>query len=135
MLKSNEARFCEVEEVTGPNPGTIGMISTTALKGMNTGVEHQIITEPKEGTLFSKFNILSKTEKPGNECFFNAKVPVEVTGKVEGEANTTNHAHLTFTEANNGTALKANGGAAKYLDTVGGVMTGTTNVVGAQTFT
>ena len=140
VLKSNEARKCVVEEVTGPNPGTIGMISTNPLKGTTTGVEHQVKFEPVPAGTFAEFKIKKKgtkpeTEDPLNECFFSADVTVVVTGSVNGEANTTNHAHLTFTEANNGTALKANGGTANYLDTVGGVMKGTTNVVGAQTFT
>ena len=134
VLKANEARSCLVEEVTGPTPGTKGMISTTAIKGTSTGVEHKGKVSPAEGELFTKFTILNKA-KGGVECPFVADVAVEVKGSVEGEANTTNHAHATFTEANNGTALKANGGTANYLTTVGGVMAGTTTVVGAQTFT
>jgi hypothetical protein len=63
-------------------------------------------------------------------------VKVTVTGSVECEANTETHAHLTCTEANNGTALKANGASAKYIDTVGTNMTGEPETtVGATTFT
>ena len=128
VLKANEARNCLVEG------SAVGTISTKGLKGLTTGVEHKVKFSPAEGELFAKFTILNKA-KGGVECPFAADVVVEVKGSVEGEANTTNHAHLTFTEANNGTALKANGGTANYIDTVGGVMKATTTVVGAQTFT
>ena len=137
VLKANEARKCVVEEVVGPNAGTIGMISTNPLKGLTTGVEHKVKVEPAAAGVLTSFVIKKKGTKleTENECFLNANLPIEITGSVEGEANTTNHAHLTFTAANNGTLLKANGAIMNYLDTVGGVMKGTTNVVGAQTFT
>jgi hypothetical protein len=134
-LKENEARFCSVEGTTAP--GGSGMISTTALKGTTTGVNHQVKVEPKAGTEFAKFTIKkagtnAATEK---ECFFGSDVAVTVTGSVECEADTTKHSHITCTEANNGTALKANGATANYLDTVVGTMKGTTTTVGAETFT
>ena len=137
VLKANEARKCVIEEVTGPNPGTHGMISTNPLKALTTGVEHRVKVEPVSAGTFTEFKIKKKgtTPETENECFLNVDLVVVLTGSVEGEANTTNHAHLTFTVANNGTALKASGAVANYLDTVGGVMKGTTNVVGAQTFT
>ena len=128
VLKANEARSCLVEG------SAVGTIKTAALKGLTTGVEHKLKLSPQEGELFVKFTILNKA-KGGVECPFAADVPVEVKGSVEGEANTENHAHSTFTEANNGTALKANGGTANFLCTYGGVMKGTTTVVGMQTFT
>ena len=128
VLKANEARNCLVEG------SAMGTISTTALKGLTTGVEHRVKIAPAEGELFTKFTILNKA-KGGIECPFSSDVAVEVKGLVEGEANTNNHAHVTFTEANNGTALKVNGGTASLLDTIGGVMKGTTTVIGVQTFT
>jgi hypothetical protein len=42
MLKSKETRTCAVEEVTGLNPGMLGMISTNALEGATTGVERRL---------------------------------------------------------------------------------------------
>jgi hypothetical protein len=136
VLKANEARFCAVEEVTGPNPGTIGMISTTPLKGAPTGVGHQVKIEPQVETLLSKFNILKKGSVPGTEkeCFYNVTVPAQANGSVEGEVSTSKHSHLTFTEANNGENFTINGAKAKYLDTVGFNMSGTETTVGAETF-
>lgn len=137
VLKTKETRFCAVEEVTGPNPGTIGMISTTALKGSTTGVEHQVRVEPAEAGLLSKFKILKKGSVPAeeNECPFNSTIVVEVEGFVESEVNTTNHSHVTFTEANNGTGLIVAGAAAHYIATIGGFIKGTEIALGAQTFT
>jgi hypothetical protein len=135
MLKSNEARTCEVETITGPVPGETGKIATISLKGETTGVEHKVRFEPEEGTTFTEFGIHGKEQAAGKECFFAKTVKVAVAGALEGEVSTSNHAHLTFTEANNGTGLKVNGAAVKYLDTVGGTMKGTENTVGAQTFT
>jgi hypothetical protein len=133
-LKANEARWCPIEEVSGPNSGTIGMISTTALKLTTTGVEHRVKIEPQEGTTLADFTILEKN-KGGNECPFSSDNSWEVAGALEGEVNTTSHSHLTFTEANNGTGLKAGGGVAvKYLGTVGFNMKGAETTVGAQTF-
>jgi hypothetical protein len=134
MLKSDETRTCEVETITGPNPGETGKIATTTQKSITTGVNHQIKFEPKEATTFSEFGIHGAPI--GNKCPFESTVKVTVTGSVECEANTTTHAHLTCTETNNGTALKANGGAAKYIDTVGSNMTGEPETtVGSTTFT
>jgi len=135
VLKSNEARFCSVEGITAP--GGVDMISTSKLKGTTTGVNHQVILEPEAGA-FSEFKILKAGANPGTEssCWTASSLTVQVTGKVECEANTTNHAHLTCTEANNGTALKVGGGEAKYIDTVGFNMKGEPEVtVGATTFT
>jgi hypothetical protein len=134
-LASNEARFCSVKGVT--EPGGSGMISTTALKASTTGVNHQTKTEPQVGTEFAKFTIekAGSTPETEKECFFPNDVPVSVTGSVEGEANTTKHGHKTYTEANNGMGLKANGVTANYIDTVGGFMKDTQNTVGAETFT
>jgi hypothetical protein len=135
VLKANEARWCKVEEVTGPTPGTIGMISTVALKSETTGVEHKVKVSPSAGEVFTKFNVLNKT-KGGNECPFGTDVAVEVKGSVEGEASTTKHSHLTFTEANNGAGLTVGGNPAKYIDTVIGNMAGEPGTtVGAETFT
>jgi hypothetical protein len=131
MLKSKESRTCKVEEITGGGVEK-GMIATTTLKSNTTGTEHQVLFQPASGTIFSEFNILPE----GTECPFGAKVKVTVEGSVECEANTETHSHLTCTEANNGTALKANGGAAKYIDTVGANMVGEPETtVGATTFT
>jgi hypothetical protein len=134
-LKANEARFCMIEGTT--EPGGEGMISTTALKGSTTGVNHQVKVEPATGTEFTKFTIKKAGTKPATEnmCFFGNDVPVSIIGSIEGEVNTTNHSHVTFTEANNGTGIKANGVAAKYLATIGGTMAFTSNTVGAETFT
>jgi hypothetical protein len=134
-IKENEARHCVVVGTT--EPGGEGMISTRAIKGTSTGVEHKGRVEPAEGTEFAKFTIKkagtnAATEK---ECFFGSDVAVSVTGSVEGEANTTKHSHGTFTEANNGTGLKANGATANYLNTLVGVMVGTDSTIAAETFT
>jgi hypothetical protein len=134
-LKANEAKTCEVETITGPTPGETGKIATKALKGMTTGVEHKVKFEPEEGEVFSEFGIHGKEQAAGNECFFAKTVKVEVKGSVEGEVSTSNHSHLTFTEANNGEGLLVGLNKAKYLDTVGGTMKGTENTVGAETFT
>jgi hypothetical protein len=138
-LKENESRFCVVSGTT--EPGGEGMISTKALKGTtipdNGEAKHRVKVEPAEGTEFAKFTIKKAGTKPATEkeCFFGSDVPVSVTGSVEGEVSTSKHSHLTFTEANNGTALKANGATANYLDTVVGSMAGTAVTVGAETFT
>jgi len=60
---------------------------------------------------------------------------VKVTGSLLGVADTTKHNHVTFTPATNGGLLKANGGALSYEGTNTAVMKGTTNLVGAETFT
>jgi hypothetical protein len=134
-LKENETRKCVVVGTT--EPGGEGMISTKALKGTTTGVNHQVKLEPVEGTEIVKFTIKkagtnAATEK---ECFFGTDVPVSVTGSVECEADTTKHSHKTCTEANNGTALKANGATVNYIDTVVATMAGGGTTVGAETFT
>jgi len=136
LLKTNEARYCSVKEVTGPNPGTIGMISTNPLEAALTGFEHDVIVAPEEGAVLSKFTILKKGSEPKTEkeCFFTADVGVVVEGSVEGEVSGEIHSHLTFNEANNGELLKANGGPASYLDTIWGAMAGTEETVGAETF-
>jgi hypothetical protein len=134
-LASNENRRCVVVGTT--EPGGEGMISTTALKGSTTGVNHQFKVEPATGTEIAKFTIKKEGSNPTTEkeCFFKNDVSVTLTGSVEGEANTGKHSHKTFTEANNGTALKANGATANYLDTRGGVMKDTDTTVGTETFT
>ena len=140
VLASKETQTCAVEEVTGPKSGTIGMVSTNTLEGETTGVEHKVKFKPNAAAagVFAKFNILKKGSVPTeeNECPFASEVKVEVKGSVEGESNTTNHSHLTFTEANNGSLLLANGSTAKYVGTIGGSMAGQPEVtVGAETFT
>jgi hypothetical protein len=139
VLKANEAKYCAVEGIT--EPVGEGKITTTELEGETTGVEHLVKVKPvaAAGGVFAEFKILGKggskqVPPTENECFVPAGKPilVKVEGSVEGEVNTSNHAHLTFTEANNGANLKVGGNVAKYVDTIGGT-TGT--VVGAQTFT
>jgi hypothetical protein len=136
LLKTNEARYCSVKEVTGPNPGTVGMISTTPLQAALTGHEHDVIVEPEAGVVLAEFTILKKGSEPNTEkeCFFTGNIPIVVKGSVEGEVNGEIHSHLTFTEANNGGLLEANGLPASYLDTIWGAMIGTENTVGAETF-
>jgi hypothetical protein len=111
--KAEEARNCEVEGITGA-PG-VGKIKTAALKSTTFNNSMQVKFEPEAGTSLTKFKILTT----GEECFFKTAVEVNVTGGVEGESDSTLHSHLTFTEANNGTGLSANGSAAKYIGTYG----------------
>jgi hypothetical protein len=138
-LKENETRRCVVEGVTAP--GGLGMISTTALKGTTIApsgeAKHRVKVEPQTGTEFAKFTIKKEKTEPETEkeCFFGSDVTVTVTGSVEGECDTEKHSHLTFKETNNGTALKANGATANYIDTVVGNMAGGGTTVGAETFT
>ncbi len=129
-LASNPAKTCEVEDVTG-SEHMKGMITTRPLTSTTTGTEHNIKTEAEESGSITQFKILTT----GTECFFKTAVSVEVTGSVEGEANTSLHNHLTFTKANNGAGLKANGAAANFIGTFGTWMKGNQNErVGAETF-
>ena len=136
VLESKETRFCVVDGVAGATERT--MVTTEALVTETTGVNHQVLVKPKTAPTFAGFTIKQKGTEPSmeNECFFvGADVKVEVTGTVEGELNTIKHSHSTFTVANNGKGLTANGGAANYLDTVGGYMEGEpSRTVGAETF-
>ena len=132
VLKSNEARTCNVEGITG-GVGA-GKVQTTKLKSSTTGVEHKVKFEPETPELFTEFKILTT----GTECFFGTAQTVAVTGSVEGEANTTTHSHLTFTEANNGTLLRIGsklGAIAHYTGTYGTWTTGLPEkTVGLTTF-
>src|SRR5262249_14202948 len=125
-----------VKEVTGPNPGTIGMISTNPLQAGLTGFEHDVIVAPEVGAVLAEFTILKKGSEPKTEkeCFFNGNIGVVVKGSVEGEVSREIHSPLTYTEANNGVLLEADGGKEKYLDTIWGAMIGTKTTVGAKTF-
>jgi hypothetical protein len=131
-LASKPSRTCEIEDLV-KSPSTPNTVTTNLLTSTSTGVEHQVKFSPETpGAPFTKFKILTT----GTECFFKTAVTVEVTGSVEGEANTTTHSHLTFTEANNGSALKANGATAHYTGTNGTWMKGEPEItVGAETFT
>jgi hypothetical protein len=130
-LASKPARTCEIEDLV-KSPSSPNTITTKPLTFTTTGVNHQIKFNPTEGELFTEFKILTT----GENCFFGAPVKVEVKGSVEGEANTATHSHLTFTEANNGSELKANGATAHYTGTNGTWMAGEPEItVGAETFT
>ncbi len=127
-LQADTTKKCEVESITG-TPNVKGTIATNELKSTTT-TEHNVKIEPAvAGSSFVEFKIL----KTG-ECGIPTTT-VKVTGSVLGVANTSKHNHVTFTPATNGGLLKANGGAASFEGTTTGVMKGTTNVVGAQTFT
>ncbi len=140
ILKSNEAKVCETEEVTVMKEGETpqkGMISTVPLTSTTTGVEHKVKVSPEAGEIFAKFKILAAPRAPATECWTKTAIPVEVTGSVEGEISTEKHSHVTFVgdEAHNGGLLKANGVKAFYHDTVGGYMSGEPETtVGAETF-
>jgi hypothetical protein len=138
-LASKPSRTCEVEEVSGGGSAK-GMITLAPLTATTTGVGHQVKFNPEKEEPFTKFKILTT----GESCFFGTAVTVEVTGALEGEANTTVHSHLTFTEANNGSNLKANGATTHYTATSGAWMKRTAEeiekeapkvTVGAETFT
>jgi hypothetical protein len=127
-LQSDTTKTCKVEDIATKKVGTI---LTNELKSTTT-TEHNIKFEPVAGN-FAEFNILAEPT-PGSSCPI-PKTKVTVTGSVLGVANTSKHNHVTFEPATNGGLLKANGGAASYEGTNTGVMKGTTNLVGAQTFT
>jgi hypothetical protein len=137
VLESKESRYCAVQGITAP--GGAGMISTRELKGETTNVEHKILVvpAPEAGGEFTSFQVLSKGKNPKteNECWTTSTINVVIKGGVEGEVDTTNHAHLTFTEANNGEGLNGTGLTVKYIDTTGGISASTGAVIGAQTFT
>ncbi len=127
-LQSDTTKKCEVESITG-TPNVKGTVATNELQSTTT-TEHNIKFEPvAAGGAFAEFKILKTGECP------IPTTTVKVTGSVIGVANTTKHDHITFTPATNGGLLKANGGAASYEGTNTGVMKGTPNRVGAQTFT
>jgi len=126
-LQSDLTKKCEVESITG-TAGIKGTIATTELKATTT-TEHNIKFEPAvAGGALAEFKILT-----GGCAIPN--VTVKLTGSVLGVANTSRHSHLTFTPATNGGLLKGNGSAASYEGTSNGVMKGTTNIIGAETFT
>jgi hypothetical protein len=128
-LVSNPLKTCEVESITG-TAGTKGTIATNPLTS-TTRKEHNVVFNPEvEGANFAEFKILK------GECL-TATVTVKVSGSVTGIANTTKHSHITFepaTNGNEGSVLKANGGAATYTGTNSAVMKGTENTVGLTTF-
>ncbi len=128
-LQSDTTKTCRVEDIATGNKDTI---RTTELKSTTT-TDHNIKFEPVAA--FAEFNILNEpTVGEAGPCPI-PKTKVTVTGSVLGVANTTKHNHITFEPATNGGLLKANGGAASYEGTNTAVMKGTTNLVGAQTFT
>ncbi len=132
-LESDTTKTCRVEDIATGNKDTI---LTKELKSTTTGTAHDIKFEPAvAGQPFAEFNILNEKTLAEKEACPIPKTKVTVTGSVLGVANTTKHNHVTFTPATNGGLLKANGGAASYEGTNTGVMEGTTNLVGAQTFT
>jgi hypothetical protein len=65
LLKSKESRYCAIEEVVGPNPGTVGMISTNPLRFFTWGPAHGVMVEPGTGEVFTEFTILKKGSAPG----------------------------------------------------------------------
>ena len=120
-LASHPAETCPIS-----NGGTITTEPLTSI----TGPEHRVTVKPEGGTVFARFTILHE----GERCTSLPEVEVTVTGEVSGEANEEIHSHLTFTEANNGNNLKANGGPAHIIGTGAGYMAGTEETVGLETF-
>jgi hypothetical protein len=87
-----------------------GSITTNKLT-TTTGVEHKVTVKPEEaGGSFFEFTI------EAGECGL-PETKVTMTGELIGIASSEIHSHLTFTEATNGTGLKANGGKANYIGT------------------
>ncbi len=128
-LQSDTTKTCRVEDVATSTKDTI---LSKELKSMST-TEHNIKFEPVAGPIL-EFWILPESTPGGSGCPI-VKVKVTVTGSVLGVANTEKHNHVTFTPATNGGLLKMLGGAASYEATHKAVMKGTTNLVGAETFT
>ncbi len=128
-LQSDTTKKCEVESITG-TPNVKGTIATNELRS-NVTSEHNIEFRPvvSAAEIFAEFKILKTGECP------IPTTTAKVTGAVLGVANTTKHSHVTFDPFTNGGLLRVNGGAASYEGTNTAVMKGTSNVVGAQTFT
>jgi hypothetical protein len=133
-LQSNTMKNCKVEDIATATRDTI---LSKELKS-TSATEHSIKFEPAvAGGPFAEFwilNILNEATSGESGCPI-PKAKVTVTGSVLGVATTEKHNHVTFTPATNGGLLKANGGAATYEGTSNAVMKGTTNLVGAETFT
>ncbi len=126
-LQSDTTKKCEVESITGV-PKIKGTIGTKELKATTT-TEHNVKFEPvTTGGPFTEFKILA------GECTI-PETTVKVTGSLVGVVDTGIHNHVTFTPATNGALFKVNGGTASYEGTSNASMTGTNNVVGAETFT
>ncbi len=129
-LQADTTRTCRVEDIATATKDTI---LTKELKATTT-TEHSIKFEPAAPPTIAEFWILNEST-PGESGCPIPKVKAIVTGSVVGIANTTKHNHVTFEPATNGGLLKLNGGAATYEATHSAVMKGTTNLVGAETFT
>ena len=123
------ARLSSHPEESCPIAG--GSITTEPLTSI-TGPEMKVTFKPEnEEEVFTEFTILHE----GAGCTTLPEIAVEVTGQVSGEADEEIHSHVTFTEANNGSKLKANGGPAHYIGTEEGYMEGGETVtVGLETF-
>jgi len=126
-------------KVQGTAPVTEpGEITTNPLTAI-TGANHTVTITPTEGETFVEFKIL-KSSTPN--CFTGSDLPVKVTGKAMGEANTTTHSHLTIAEPWPCNLpekpacgeLKANNAKAAQTQTVTGFTKGNKDAtVGAET--
>lgn len=129
--QTDTTAICSVQ---GTSPAAaVGEIKSNAVTGTSIGTEHVGVTEPENaGKVFTEFNIL----KGAAPCFTTgANLPVKVTGKIQGIANTETHSHGTTTPATNGGEFKANGAAAAVEGTGTSWMKGVpAELIGAETF-
>jgi len=135
--ESKPEKACKVQGTTPPTePGEITTNPLTAI----TGANHTVTITPEEGKPFTEFKIL-KSSTPN--CFVGVDIPVKVTGKVMGTANTETHSHLTIAEpwpcggAEQPACgeLKVNNAKAALTETVTGFTKGNKDAtVGTETF-
>jgi hypothetical protein len=137
---SNAAAKCDIENQIGNNnKGTILTNKLTATTGFTKSPEpeeHFVTVEPEEeeGGVKKPFAKFKFIQTAGATCpAALVGVGVTVTGSAKGAISTTKHSHVTFSGTVGG-KLKVGSATAEYSGTTHGVMEGTDETVGAETF-